>query len=423
MSESTTYRKIKLRLIPTKEQEELMWKHVHASRFIYNWGLERWYSNLDTGIKNTTSNKLSKELKTVKEENPWLKGVSNKTLVKSLQVLEFNMKRFFKKQTKRPKFKSSKSSIPSFKTRTETKWGNKHLPNIEGDRIRLEKLKLVKLSSKITKSMKEKDINPVFYSSTIYYDGKYWYISLAYKVENQDKKELTNETIGIDLGIKSLSTCSNGKSYKNINKSSKVKKLEKRLTRLQRQLSRKYEMNKDKIRVGLLSTDGTPKIDKQGRHMYKYSKTKNIVKLEKEIKLLHRKLKNIRNNHVHTMTKEIVELLPQEIVIEDLKVSNMLKNKHLSKSITKANWYEIRRQLTYKCEDRGILLTIANQYYPSSQICSHCGKRLTKQDKLSLSQRTFICSCGNNIDRDYNASLNLKNYRYSNWYQNNIISQ
>ena len=120
MSGNTTYRKIKLRLIPTKEQEELMWKHVHASRFIYNWGLERWYSNLDNGIKNTTSNKLSKELKTVKQENPWLKEVSNKTLVKSLQVLEFNMKRFFKKQIKRPKFKSSKSSIPSFKTRRDT---------------------------------------------------------------------------------------------------------------------------------------------------------------------------------------------------------------------------------------------------------------------------------------------------------------
>lgn len=424
MSGNTTYRKIKLRLIPTKEQEELMWKHVHASRFIYNWGLERWYSNLDNGIKNTTSNKLSKELKTVKQENPWLKEVSNKTLVKSLQVLEFNMKRFFKKQIKRPKFKSSKSSIPSFKTRTETKWGNKHLPNIEGDRVRLEKLKLVKLSSKITKSMKEKNINPVFYSSTIYYDGKYWYISLAYKVEKQDKKELTNETIGIDLGIKSLATCSDGKSYKNINKSSKVKKLEKRLKRKQRQLSRKYEMNKDKLRIYHLNKEGKPIKTKSGMYKTSLLKTNNIIKLEKEVRLLHRKLKNIRNNHIHTMTKEIVEQLPQEIVIEDLKISNMLKNKHLSKQISKCNWYEIRRQLTYKCEDRGILLTVANTYYPSSQTCSNCENRLNKQDKLSLKDRTFNCkSCNHTLDRDLNASLNLMNYRYSKWYQNYIDSK
>ncbi|BBI90201.1 mobile element protein [Staphylococcus phage MR003] len=215
-------------------------------------------------------------------------------------------------------------------------------------------------------------------------------------------RELTNETIGIDLGIKTLATCSNGKSYKNINKSSKVKKLEKRLKRLQRQVSRKYEMNK------------------QGK---KFIKTNNIIKLEKEIKLLYRKLSNIRNNHIHTMTKEIVEQYPSEIVIEDLKVSNLRKNKHLSNSISKANWYTIREYLTYKCEDRGILLTIANQYYPSSQTCSNCGNRLTKQYKLSLSQKTYKCSCGINLDRDLNASINLKNYRYSKWYHNHVLTK
>ena len=135
------------------------------------------------------------------------------------------------------------------------------------------------------------------------------------------------------------------------------------------------------------------------------------------------KRKNIRNTHIHTMTKEIVEQLPQEIVIEDLKVSNMTKNKHLAPSISKANWYTIRKYLEYKCEDRVILLTVANTYYPSSQTCSCCGNRLTKQDKLSLKDRTYKCSCGNNLDRDYNASLNLMNYRYSKWYQDNILSQ
>ena len=266
-----------------------------------------------------------------------------------------------------------------------------------------------------------------FTSPIIKHDGKYWYVFMLYRddlVSKNQVTELTNEVIGIDLGIKTLATCSDGKSYKNINKSSKVKKLEKRLKRKQRQLSRKYEMNKDKLRIYHLNKEGKPIKTKSGMYKTSLLKTNNIIKLEKEVRLLHRKLKNIRNNHIHTMTKEIVEQLPQEIVIEDLKISNMLKNKHLSKSISKANWYKIREILTYKCEDRGILLTIANTYYPSSQTCSYCGNHLTKQDKLSLKDRTFNCKeCNSSLDRDLNASLNLMNYRYSKWYQNYIDSK
>ncbi|QQO38098.1 mobile element protein [Staphylococcus phage vB_SauH_SPJ2] len=398
------YKSISIRLLPTKEQEELMWKHVHASRFIYNWGLYTWEDMYKKNEK-PSSNKIAKKLKNLKSGKKWLYTISNKTLVKTLQDLEKNYKMYFSGISKLPRYKSKKTSAYTFPIRTDKPNGLNTTPmpyiNLKNKTISIEKLGKITLSNSYTRFNIDFS-NIYFYSSRVVYDGKYWYVKLNYKVKPRKTRELTNETIGIDLGIKTLATCSNGKSYKNINKSSKVKKLEKRLKRLQRQVSRKYEMNK------------------QGK---KFIKTNNIIKLEKEIKLLHRKLKNIRNNHIHTMTKEIVEQYPSEIVIEDLKVSNLRKNKHLSKHINEVKWYEIRRQLIYKCEDRGILLTIANQYYPSSQTCSCCGKQLTKQDKLSLSQRTFTCECGTKIDRDINASYNLKNYRYSNWYQNHLAKQ
>ncbi|APC42952.1 hypothetical protein SAP1_087 [Staphylococcus phage StAP1] len=422
------YKSISIRLLPTKEQEELMWKHVHASRFIYNWGLYTWEDMYKKNEK-PSSNKIAKKLKHLKSGKKWLYTISNKTLVKTLQDLEKNYKMYFSGISKLPRYKSKKTSAYTFPIRTDKPNGLNTTPmpyiNLKNKTISIEKLGKITLSNSYTRFNIDFS-NIYFYSSRVVYDGKYWYVKLNYKVKPRKTRELTNETIGIDLGIKTLATCSNGKSYKNINKSSKVKKLEKKLSRLQRQVSRKYEMNKDYLTGCLLDKNGKPKINKSnGEVIQKYvRRTKNIIKLEREIKLLYRKLKNIRNTHIHTMTKEIVEQLPQEIVIEDLKVNNLRKNKHLSKHINEVKWYEIRRQLIYKCEDRGILLTVANTYYPSSQTCSCCGNRLTKQDKLSLKDRNYKCKeCNTNLDRDYNASINLKNYRYSKWYQDNIISQ
>nr|DAN11160.1 MAG TPA: endonuclease [Herelleviridae sp.] len=425
------YNYIKLRLLPTKEQESKMWQHVNHSRAIRNILVEEGNRILDTPgeflYERTLENYFYKIIKN--QENYWMKEVSKKSLVTISQKLFHAYERCFAKQSKRPKFHSKKESNKYYFPRSDAK--DKFYLD-KNNKLKIEKLGRVEISKGSLKSNLEKlhiiQDNDRLRQSVITFDGKYWYISISYKVnalcENQTKRELTNETIGIDLGIKTLATCSNGKSYKNVNKSQKVKNLEKKLKRKQRQVSRKYEMNKDYLTVCLLNKDSKPKRNKQNREtIQKYvRKTNNIIKLERDIKLLHRKLKNIRNTHIHTMTKEIVEQLPQEIVIEDLKVSNMVKNKHLAKHIYNCRWYEIRRQLTYKCEDRGILLTVANTYYPSSQTCSNCGKRLTKQDKLSLSQRTFTCECGTKIDRDLNASLNLKNYRYSKWYQDNINS-
>lgn len=219
-------------------------------------------------------------------------------------------------------------------------------------------------------------------------------IDISVGVERQEiKEELTNTSLGVDLGIKKLAVCSDGTIFKNINKTKQVKNIEKRLKRLQRKASRKYEKNK---------------IQKGGERRCQYLKTSNIIKIEKRIQQLHRRLKNIKNNHIHQITTSIVRSKPYRIVIEDLAVSNMMKNKHLSDAVRKQCFYEFRRQLEYKCKFRGIAFVIADRFYPSSKICSQCGK--VKKD-LKLKDRMYHCDCGLHIDRDYNASINLSKYQ------------
>ena len=185
----------------------------------------------------------------------------------------------------------------------------------------------------------------------ISYDNKYWYISVGIEQEGIQEK-LTDVSLGIDLGIKDFAICSDGTIYKNINKTYVVRKMEKRLKRLQKQVSRKYEKNK------------------KGKE---YVKTKNIIKLEKQIQQVHRRLANIRNNYLHQTTTSMVKTKPYRVVIEDLNVKGMMKNKHLSDAIRKQGFYEFKRQLEYKCKFRGIELVIAVRFYPSSKTCSQCG--------------------------------------------------
>ena len=194
--------------------------------------------------------------------------------------------------------------------------------------------------------------------------------------------------MGIDLGIKVLAVASNlEEPIENINKTKTVKKLKKKLKRKQRQVSRKYEMNK------------------QGK---KFNKTKNIIKLEKAIKLIHRKLKNIRLNHLHQATCMIVKTKPSRVVMETLNIQGIMKNRHLSKAIAQQCFYEFKRQIKYKCEFNGIKFVEADKWYPSSKTCSNCGHI---KKVLKLSERTYICEeCGSVIDRDLNAAINLSRY-------------
>ena len=255
----------------------------------------------------------------------------------------------------------------------------------DGRLVNIEKVGWVKTNEQLP--MNVKYTNP-----RISYDNKYWYISVGIEQE-EIQEELTDVSLGIDLGLKELAICSNGKVFKNINKTYVVRKIEKRLKRLQKQVSRKYELNK---------------IKKGGENRCQFVKSNNIIKLEKQIQQTHRRLANIRNNYLHQTTTSIVKTKPYRIVIEDLAVSNMMKNKHLSDSIRKQGFYEFKRQLEYKCKLRGIELVVADRFYPSSKTCSQCGE--IKKD-LKLKDRVYKCNCGLNIDRDLNASINLSKYK------------
>ena len=220
--------------------------------------------------------------------------------------------------------------------------------------------------------------------ANISFDGKYWYLSYTEDVDNQ----VTNlpdytDGIGIDLGIKTLATVSDGTIVPNIKAFRRVRILNKRLKRLQRKVSRKYLINK----------------------CNKHNKTKNIIKLERRIKLIHRSLKNIRINHIRKFVSELVKKQPQYIAIEDLNVKGMMRNKHLSKDIANCSFYTIKEHLIRKAKERNIIVRLVDRFYPSSKTCSNCGGY---KKNLKLSQRVYHCnSCQVKIDRDFNASRNI----------------
>ena len=221
----------------------------------------------------------------------------------------------------------------------------------------------------------------------ISFDGLNWWLSVAVDFKPEKSAKNFTETLGIDLGIKELAVLSDGTFYPNINKTEKIKKLQKRQRRLQRSISRKYEMNK-----------------KEGES---YRKTCNIIRSEKLLLKIHHRLANIRQNYRHQVTTEIINRKPRLIVMEDLNVSAMMKNKHLSKKFQEQGWYNFRKLIEYKAEWVGIKVIFADKFYPSSKTCICCGK--VKKD-LKLSDRTYRCECGNVIDRDLQAAINLQRY-------------
>jgi putative transposase len=364
----------KVRIFPTKEQEQKMWQSVGTARFIYNWTLARQEENYKNGGKFISDNELRKELTILKKtELIWLNEVSNNVAKQAVKDGCEAYKKYFKGLAEKPRFKSRRKSKPSFYNDTSKL-------KVKENSVLIEKIGWVNIK-KNSIIMNCKYSNP-----RISFDGMYWYISVGIEKE-QTTAELTTESIGIDVGIKDLAICSNGMTFKNINKTRAVKQLEKRLRRLQRRVSRKYLKNKE----------GS-----------KFVKTSNIIKIEKQIKLLHRKLANIRSNHSHQATNMIVKTKPSRVVMETLNIKGMMKNRHLSKAIAKQCLYEFKRQMQYKCEFNGIEFIEADKWYPSSKTCSECGHI---KSRLSLSVRTYICEeCGCVIDRDYNASINLSRY-------------
>ncbi|AKA70455.1 putative IS transposase (OrfB) [Clostridium scatologenes] len=370
---------IKIRLFPSKGQEILMFKSCGVMRFAYNWGRARWEELYKQSLEPSKA-KIKKEFNnTIKnqENYKWLKEVSGQITAQAFEDLNNAYKNFFKGLAKYPRFKTKRKSRKSFYVRYDRLY-------FKEDIVYIEKIGKVKC-----KTNYDIPILPNYNNPRCHFDGKYWYLTLGFE-HNENQVELNKDlSIGIDLGVSNLAVVNCiDKPIKNINKCTKVRKLKKRLKRLQKQVSRKYEAN---------------------RQDSKYNKTNNIIKLEKVIKLVYRKLNNIRANHIHQTTNMIIKLRPYRVVMEDLNISGMLKNKHLSKAIQEQGFFEFIRQMQYKCKFNGVEFVQVDKFYPSSKTCSCCGN--VKKD-LKLKDRMYVCDiCGLEMDRDKNASINLGNYK------------
>lgn len=374
-------------LLPNNKQQTKLFQYANTARFAYNWALGREQENYKNNGKFISDKDLRKEFTQLKKtsEYAWLNNISNNVTKQAIKDACEAYRNFFKGITKFPRFKSKKYSAPKFyQDNVKIQFTDTYV-KVEGfatsKKKNKQKLNWIRLAEhERIPSENIKYINP-----RIKYDGFNWYITVG--IEYEDYIDFpTNEGIGVDLGIKDLAICSDRNKYQNINKTQRVKKLEKRKRRLQRSISRRYEKNKKGV---------------------SYCKTRNIIKREKELLKVVKRLTNIRQNYLHQTTSEIVKRKPSFICMEDLNVSGMMKNRHLSKAVQKQGFYEFRRLIKYKSEWNNIPVIIADRFFPSSKLCSCCGN--IKKD-LKLSDRIYKCECGNIIDRDFQACLNLKMY-------------
>ena len=374
-------------LIPNNKQKTKLFQYANTARFAYNWAIGREKENYKNGGKFISDGELRKEFTELKktEAYAWLNSVSNNVTKQAIKDACDAYKKFFKGLSKHPRFKSKKYSTPKFyQDNVKIQFTDTHV-KMEGlsssRKKNKQKLNWIRLAEHGKIPTGCKYINP-----RIKFDGINWFVTVGVEYEETSTTLLSNDGIGIDLGIKDLAVCSDENIYKNINKTQTVKKLEKKKRRLQRSISRRYEKNKEGV---------------------SYCKTSNIIKSEKELLKLNHRLTNIRQNYLHQITSEIVKREPSFICIEDLNVKGMMKNKYLSKAVHQQGFYKFRRQIEYKAKWNNIPVVIADRFFPSSKLCSCCGS--IKKD-LKLSDRIYKCECGNIIDRDYQAALNLKMY-------------
>ena len=378
---------IRIMLIPNNKQKTKLFQYANTARFAYNWALGREQENHKNGGKFLSDGELRKEFTQLKKtkEYAWLNEISNNVTKRAIKDAVESYRDFFKGYTKFPRFKSRKNSIPKFyQDSCKIQFTETHV-KVEGfsasRKKNKQKLNWIRLAEHGRIPTNCKYCNP-----RIKFDGEHWWLTVG--IEQEEKKE-SSETdgIGIDLGIKDLAICSDGITYSNRRKTKEVKKLEQKKRRLQRSISRKYEKNK-----------------KGGS----YCKTSNIIKAEQKLLKINHKLTNLRQDYLHQTTTEIVKRKPSFICIEDLNVKGMMKNKHLSKAVQQQGFGEFRKQLEYKCAFRQIPLIVADRFFPSSKLCSCCDNI---KKNLKLKDRIYHCEkCGLVIDRDYQASINLKRY-------------
>lgn len=386
----------RIRLKPTPEQERQFIKCCGVARWAYNLFIEEnnkiyseYLKNDRSGNSYISGSDVRKKITQMKATtHTWLKEVGCNVPKQSIRDAEKAYKEFFNGTRGRPKFKSKHKSKMSFYVNSESLSRGNY--SFHGERIGN-----IKTAEQLPKLPDGKHYG----DPRIKFDGKYWYLSFTYEVDPIECDH-TDEILGIDVGIKELAVCSNETVYHNINKTERVRKLEKSLKRAQRSLSRMLEDNTASYKV----------IGKNRYPIYKrpISECKNIQKQSKKIRLIYRKLRNIREDYTHKVTTEIVRTKPSRIVMEDLNVIGMMKNRYLAKSVQDQSWSGFHAKMKYKCELYGIEFVEASRWFPSSKMCSCCGA--IKSD-LKLRDRTYHCTeCGLEIDRDYNASLNLANY-------------
>ena len=377
-------RAYKIEIKPTQEQKGKIHQTIGVSRFIYNFYIaynKEVYEIEGKFISGMDFAKwLNNEYIPNNQDKKWIKDVSSKATKQAIMNGDRAFKDFFKKIKGFPKFKKKKNQDVKayFPKNNKTDW------TIERHRVKIPTLGWVRL-----KEFGYIPTNSIVKSGTVSQKADRYYVSILVDEDNIQVSKSNNEGMGIDVGIKDFAICSNNKVYKNINKTSKVKKTEKKLKREQRKLSRKYESLK--IRNKKEKGEAT---------------RQNIQKQIFRVQKLHQRLSNIRTNYINKTLSSIVKQKPSYITIEDLNVSGMMKNKHLSKAIASQKFFEFRTKLISKCKENNIELRIVDRFYSSSKTCSSCGE--IKKD-LKLKDRVYKCNCGLIINRDLNASINLKN--------------
>lgn len=371
----------KTEINPTEEQKARIRKTIGTCRYVYNFYLGHNKALHDNGEKFMTGKSFSLWLNNEYiPDNPdktWIREVYSKAVKKSIEDGCAAFTRFFKHQSDFPKFKKKgKSDVKMYFVKNNPKDCQ-----CERHRLKIPTLGWIRI--------KEKGYIPttkdgyMIRSGTVSVKAGRFYVSVLVEIPDVNINNNLNEGIGIDLGLKDFAIISNGKTYRNINKSAGLKKLEKQLIREQRSLSRKYE--------NLKKGESTQRA--------------NIQKQKLKVQKLHHKMDNIRTDYINKTIAEIVKTKPSYITIEDLNVKGMMKNRCLSKAVASQKFYEFRKRLKAKCDEKGIELRVADRFYPSSKTCHHCG---SIRKNLKLSDRIYRCECGYVADRDLNAALNLK---------------
>lgn len=374
----------KIEIKPTAEQIIKIHETIGVCRFIYNFYIahnkevyekeKRFVSGMDF------SKWLNNEYIPTNKDKVWIKEVSSKATKQSIMNGEKAFKKFFKGESGFPRFKKKKNQNVKayFPKNNKTDW------TIERHRVKVPTLGWIRL-----KEFGYIPVGSVVKSGTISQKADRYYVSILVEENTQIANKAYSEGIGLDLGLKDFAICSNGLTKKNINKTNAVRKTEKNLKRQQRKLSRKYESLK------LRNKKEKGEATRQNIQM-------QIVKVQK----LYQRLTNIRTNYINKTVNELVKQKPSFITIEDLNVKGMMKNKNLAKAIAQQKFYEFTTKLISKANQNNIEIRIVDRFFPSSKLCSCCGE--VKKD-LKLKDRVYKCNCGLSIDRDLNASINLKN--------------